>query len=236
MMIQVDDRMANEKSIFALSYMTLVAYLFCTPAHALSDNSQSAEPKVVQVVPSERGERNFSSERTSIKAIQILQSIYKLASSPPMNVKTIEAEFNWKVSKEIWAGDGAYVHTWFTDSYYRLHTGKPWAAPRFTDRKGIDDRSLFIALDSERFCVRSENVLTEFGSSFEKNVAVLMTPWPNQNQLSDVVKKNRDLFAFGPIYKFKFTELTTVVYFEFNFSECAVSVSIKEGKRLGEKQ
>ena len=165
--------------------------------------------------------------RTSPTPAAFLASIRKLISLPSFGAKDIEDEFGWKNAVQSYAGEWQTTYTRFDVAILPPNGGEPWSRPHFTEGKTSRESTFQMLFDTQQICIRSEDVISTFGTSFERNIAVLMGPWPNESEWSEAVKKNRQLFHFGPIYRFRSSAARKQLYVGFNFSECAVNLHIQ---------
>ena len=215
----------------------IVAVIACLFATAI--NGQNVVEKKRRSMPpaSANNSEKPQMEKSGIQSsILFLESIHKLAQLPSIDLESIQRELNWKVLREISADDKSYTHTFFDDSGYRVSTGQSFGTPFFTDGKVSNKKLLTIKLSSRQLCMTSNDVFSKFGDNFESDTFVMQERWPHANEMSVAVKKNRELFKFGPIYTFARDGVTTRVNFSFNFSECAESVSIDQRNPRGDKK
>jgi hypothetical protein len=205
-----------------------IAAVFLTAATASHAQSQSTADHSVQdvssVTPRARPNAADDPERRKL----FLKNIRQLVTEPPLSDDKVKAAFGWPVieKKKVEGKIGA------STTYYN-------PVPIAEEREAmLGTRSnggrFFIQIDGQHICIRSEDVLAEFGTAF-KPIIANVEGWPDENTLSDAIKKNLEKFSMGPIYRFDYPSEEMVLDFDFGFSECVRLLSITENTKQGTK-
>lgn len=164
-----------------------------------------ATPTKLQEIPA-TNEQNF------------LEKLYALARHPPLSVEKISTSFGWKVTETI--RDSNKNFTYFDD---HPHRGK--LKPNFVwdDQSGPKSFTRYFSKPS--FCIRSADVLAEFGENFKSTLSLVSPPIVDFIKLSEVEKSDYKLFELGPKYLVNGNGILTEIYFQFFYSECAYFVT-----------
>lgn len=151
------------------------------------------------------------------------KSIHKIIEDG-LDVKKISKEFDWKILEEK-----KFEETGTTVSTFDLYRRR--SNPRLIYYPKVKKSSLIAQLAPEYICLRSEDVISEFGKNF-KPALLNVDSWKDSSSLlprrnlSEAVKKNWELFSWGPMYEIHLNDQIYSVIFLFYESECTVSLSI----------
>lgn len=157
-----------------------------------------------------------------------LKTIKQLATQSPISEEKVFSTFGWPTTKKQSWADMEISNTYYDPS----PLGKPNNASYGTAK---NKREFYVQLDQQQMCVRSEDILSEFGKTF-KPILANVEGWPDENTLSEAVKKNIKLFFWGAVYQFNVPSGKTNLSFEFGFSECLNHISITEITQQGAQQ
>jgi hypothetical protein len=158
-----------------------------------------------------------STEKQIGKEQKFLLALHALVKQPPMSVEKISTTFGWKTIEIVQTPDKSYID-------FNEYATQPRLNPRLILDNQSDRKTFSRDFPAEEFCLRSTDVIAEFGRDFKPTPLLIPLPSLDTEKLSDAVKKDYSLFSLGPRYFNNYDGVHTEIYFQFFFSECASSV------------
>jgi flagellar biosynthesis regulator FlbT len=160
---------------------------------------------------------------------QFLTNIRQLMTQSSLSAEKVTATFGWPVvNKQQFREDEGGATLIDYDAF-------PLAQKNNASLGMIkNERRLSIQLNNKYVCIRSKDVLSEFGRVFKRIVANV-EGWPDENTLSEEVKMNLKMFFMGPIYQFNSPEAKIILSFDFGFFECLNLIDFTETAAEGTK-
>ena len=155
----------------------------------------------------------------------LLKRMQGIFLSPPKSGEDIAVAFGWNVSRET-ESEVSRVST------FDPRNGGAVSMAKLYFHKKVNRTTLDISfVDAPGFCVSAESVTSMFGKSFERMIKSIDHGMNDSKVLnvSESVKKNRTLFADGPLYNID-NPVSASLSFSFNYRECASSASVTHPK------
>jgi hypothetical protein len=165
-------------------------------------------------------------EITATKERQFLVALHALINQPPMTVAKISSTFGWRVVETVKEFDRTYIDFNEYPSERRLN-------PRLVLEDKTDRKSFSRDFPEDGFCLRSADVIAEFGKSFNPTPLIVELPSMDFKSLPINVQKDYAIFKLGPRYSIDVKKEKIEIYFQFFFSQCANSVFVISTKSNG---
>jgi hypothetical protein len=151
---------------------------------------------------------------------QFAKSIHRIASEE-IDAKGISELLGWPILKYESSKNGDSE-----EATFKMY--EKWGNPHYSYSR-IRKRQFSAQLHPDYICIKGSDILEEFGYKFERsvwNVDTWQRPQIEQKKISDEIRRNFQIFSWGPRYKIILKEQEYSVLFDFRESECARGFSI----------